>query len=162
MLEFFGIGVGSLEIQLERFGFYPGEAIRGRLVLALRPPQAARALVVGLRARQRVVERYRSARENVLNHRNETVWEFERELAGAGTYGEGSYPFELLVPGDVFHAETPPPPGLLGDLARAVSFLQPQKRFPLQWTVFARVVRPFRVDVTKKIDVVVTERPAGG
>jgi len=162
MLEFFGIGVGSIEIQLERFGFYPGDTIRGQLVLKLREPQSARALVVGLRARQRVVERYRSPRENVLNYRNETVWEFERELAGEGVYTEGSYPFEILVPGDIFRAEAAPPPGILGDIARAVSFLQPQKRFPLQWQVFGFVSRPFKVDIKKQIDVVVTERPAGG
>jgi hypothetical protein len=162
MLEFFGIGVGTIELQLERFGFYPGDTIRGQLVLKLRAPQEARALVVGLRARQRVVDRYRSPRENVLSYRNETVWEFQRELAGSGVYGEGSYPFELLVPSDVFRTEAPPPPGLLGDIARAVSFLQPQKRFPLQWRVFGAVSRPFKVDVKKTIDVVVTERPAGG
>ena len=161
MLEFFGIGVGSIEIQLERFGFYPGDTIRGQLVLKLREPQSARAIVVGLRARQRVVDRYRSPRENVLSYRNETVWEFKRELAGEGVYSEGSYPFELLVPSDIFRAEAAPPPGLLGDIARAVSFLQPQKRFPLQWHVFAAVSRPFRVDVKKKVDIVVTERPAG-
>ena len=97
----------------------------------------------------------------VLSYRNETVWEFKRELAGEGVYSEGSYPFELLVPSDIFRAEAAPPPGLLGDIARAVSFLQPQKRFPLQWHVFAAVSRPFRVDVKKKVDIVVTERPAG-
>ncbi len=159
VLEFFGIGVGTIEIQLERFGFYPGDPIRGQLVLKLRAPQEARAIVVGLRARQRVVDRVRSPRENVLNYRNETVWEFKRELAGEGVYSEGSYPFELLVPSDIFHTDAAPPDGLLGDIARVVSFLQPVKRFPLQWQVFAAVSRPFKVDVKKKVDVVVTERP---
>ncbi len=162
MLDFFGIGVGTIEIPLERSGFYPGDTIRGQVVLKLRAPQPARAIVVGLRARQRVVDRYRSPRENVLNYRNETVWEFERELAGEGVYTEGSYPFELVVPSDIFRTEAPPPDGLVGDIARAVSFLQPVKRFPLQWQVFAAVSRPYKVDVKKRVDVVVTERPAGG
>jgi hypothetical protein len=161
MLEFFGIGVGSIELQLERYGFYPGDTIRGQLVLKLSEPQPARALMVGLRARQRVVDRFRSTGENVLSYRTETVWEFKRDLAGEGTYREGSYPFELLVPSDVFHREAGPPAGLLGDIARAVSFLQPQKRFPLQWQVFAVVSRPYKVDLKKRVDVVVTERPAG-
>lgn len=162
MLEFFGIGVGTIEIELEQFGFYPGDTIRGQVVLELRSPQPARALVVGLRARQRVVDRYRSPRESVLSYRNETVWEFRRELAGAGVYTEGRYPFELLVPSDVFRPEPAPPAGLLGDLARAVSFLQPVKRFPLQWQVFAAVSRPLKVDVKKRIDVVVSARPTVG
>jgi hypothetical protein len=163
MLEFFGIGVGSIDIQLERFAFCPGDAIRGQLVLALRAPQSARGVVVGLRARQKVVDRYRAPHENVLSYRNETVWEFKRELAGAGVYGEGRYPFELVVPGDVFATPVVPPPGLLGDVARAVSFLRREKRFPLQWHVFAAVSRPFKLDLKRKVDVVVTERvePAG-
>jgi hypothetical protein len=163
MLEFFGFGVGTIELRLDRFAFCPGDTIRGQLVLALREPQSARALVVGVRARQKVVDRYRGARENVLSYRNETVWEFKHELAGEGVYTEGTYPFELVVPSDVFHAEVGPPPGLLGDVARAVSFLQPQKRFPLQWHVFGSVRRRFKLDLTKKVDIVVTERqePAG-
>ena len=162
MLEFFGIGVGTIEIQLERFAYFPGETIRGEVRLKLSEPQSARALIVGVRARQKVVDRYRAARENVLSYRNETVWEFKRELGGTGVYTEGSYPFELVVPSDIFQAQVAPPPGLLGDVARAVSFLQPQKRFPLQWHVFAAVSRPWKVDVKKKVDIVVTERPEPG
>jgi hypothetical protein len=162
MLEFFGIGVGTVELRLERFAFCPGDTIRGQLVLKLREPQSARALVVGVRARQKVVDRYRSSGENVLSHRTETVWEFKRELCGEGVYGEGSYPFELVVPSDIFQAKVAPPPGLLGDVARAVSFLQPQKRFPLQWHVFGAVDRRFKLDLTKKVDIVVTERMEPG
>jgi len=163
MLEFFGIGVGSIEIQLERFGFYPGDTIRGQVVLKLRAPQSARAVVVGLRARQKVVQRRFSPRDPVLTYRTETVWEFKRELAGEGAYQEGSYPFELVVPSDVFRPEAEPPSGIVWDIARAIVFplLQGERRYPLQWQVFAAVSRPFKVDVKKKVDVVVTERPAG-
>ena len=163
MLEFFGLGLGRIEIRLERFGFYPGDTIRGQLVLQLHEPQSARALVVGLRARQKVAQRRASPRDVVLTHRTETVWEFERELAGEGVYREGSYPFELLVPSDVFRAPATPPAGIVWDIARAITFpfLQGEQRFPLQWQVFAAVSRPYRVDVKKRVDIVVTERPAG-
>jgi len=158
MLEFLGIGLGTLEIQLDRFSFVPGEKITGRLSFKLKEPTAARGVVVGVRARQRVIERNRSSQGTSTSYRNDVVWKFERNLAGEDVYTDGSFPFELVIASDVFHDRVDPPPGTLGDIARVVSFLSPSKRMPLEWEVYGHVDLPWKVNVSKKVSIVVTER----
>jgi hypothetical protein len=157
MLEVFGIGVGSITVQLEHYAYHPGETIRGEVAVRLRSPEATGGVVVGVRARQRIVDRSRSPRDYVVSARTETVWEFRRELAGPGTLATASYAFELGLPADLYARQAEPPPGLVGDVVRAIAFLQREKRYPLQWQVYGRLLRPWKVDLTRRVDIVVTE-----
>jgi hypothetical protein len=52
-----------------------------------------------------------------------------------------------------------PPEGLLGDIARAASFLSGETRFPLEWEVFAYIDIPWRLNVKKNVAITVSEAP---
>ncbi len=161
MLEFLGIGLGTLDIRLERFAFVPGDRVVGTLSFKLKEPTAARGVVVGVHARQRVVERHRSTQGGTsTSYRNDVVWKFERVLSGEDIYTEGSHSFELVIASDVFRESVEPPPGTLGEIARVVSFLSPTKRMPLEWEVYGHIDLPWKINVSKKVSIAVTEREA--
>lgn len=158
-------GNGKLEIRLPKLTFGAGEAIDGDLSYALDAPMKARALVVGLRAKQRI--RTRAVRNGSVSVEDttKTLYEFKNELSGEKTYSRGDASFHLAVPHDVhrFEAQAQAPDGLLGDIARAASFLSGESRSPVEWEVFAVIDIPWKVNVKKAQAITVTEGapPAG-
>lgn len=167
MLEWIGIGLGRIDLALERDDFVAGDLVRGRLSLRLKEPVPARGLHVGVRARQRRLERHVTRGGGpTLSYSRHKVWEFTRRLAAEGVFEVADHDFELRLPDDVFRGMIEPPPGMLGEVARAVSFLAGSARFPLEWEVFGRLDIPFRLDVHGEASIVVGEghdrgRPAG-
>jgi hypothetical protein len=152
---------GKMEIRLAKHAFVMGELIEGVVTYALDEPMDARALVVGLRATQRTVTRSRSTQgpTNIV-HQRQTVYEFKNELGGEATYRSGERAFTLVVPEAANARGATPPSGILGDIARAASFLSGNAAFPLEWEVFGYVDIPWKLNVKKGVPIAVTEAPA--
>ncbi len=151
MLEVLAIGVGELQIKLKQVDYQLGDTIRGLVKVRLTEKLEAKRLVVGLEARQRTV----GLHDNTVSYSNGKVWRFEKELAGEGRYLKRAKRFELKIPEDLERAG-PAPDSPLGDIAQVISFLSPNKRFPLEWQVFAFLDRPWKFNVKAKVPITVT------
>lgn len=159
MLSFLGIGLGKVELSLERVVFKPGDTIRGRMSFSLKEPTAARRVAVGLYGRQRVVSSSRHNGTRTVGHRVDDVFKFEQSLSGEDLYTAGSHPFEIVIPSYVLSGArgVQPPDGALGDMLRAISFLSPNKQFPVEWEIRAFVDVPFKINPKTAMSIAVTE-----
>ncbi len=158
MLKFLGIGLGRVDLVLERHTFVPGDPVRGRVRWALEEPTPARRVAVGIYATQRVVTSHVGGQGNTVGYRKDKVWSFEQALGGEDLYTTGEAAFEIVIPSNVLRGGAcEPPPGPLGDVVRVVSFLSPNKRFPIEWEVRGFVDVPFKVNPKAKAAITVTE-----
>ncbi|MGZ3423727.1 MAG: hypothetical protein ACXVEF_18420 [Polyangiales bacterium] len=159
MLEMFGIGLGKVEMSLERVVFVPGDRIRGRMSYRLKEPTPARRVAVGLYAKQRTISVGRGSNGGTsVGHSSSWVYRFELPLSGEDLYTSGAHDFELVIPSNALAGfGTSPPAGPLGDLVRTISFLSPTKHFPLEWEVRAFVDVPFKINPKTSQSITVTE-----
>jgi hypothetical protein len=157
VLDILGIGVGKLSIALERVDFALGDTFPGVLELQLTEPLEAKRLVVGVEASQRVV----TTRRESIGYRRDVAWRFEKQLEGEGRFSDGTWPFTLRLP-HTLEQSGQLPDSLLGDLAQVVSFFQPSKRFPLEWSVLAFLDRPWKVNLKGRVAITVSASKAGG
>ncbi len=151
MLDLLGIGVGRLTLELDAVDFVLGDTIRGLAKLELSEPLEAKRLVVGVEASQRVV----STSQNSVGYHRDKVWRFEKQLKGEGTFSKLKSRFTLKLPEEL-RSSGQVPAGVLGDMAQVLSFFTPTKRFPLEWSVFAFLDRPWKVNVKAKVPITVS------
>jgi hypothetical protein len=159
MLSFLGIGLGKVNLTLERVVFKPGDTIRGHVSFTLKEPTPARRVAVGLYGRQRVVTSSMSNGTRTVGHRVDDVFKFEHQLAGEDIYTTGAHNFEIVIPSYVLSGArgVQPPDGPLGDMLRAISFLSPSKQFPVEWEIRAFVDIPFKINPKTAMSITVTE-----
>lgn len=147
-MGFLGLGVGKLDLHLEQHDFDAGDWLNGQIVLRLKESVQASKLVVRLIATQRRRERRRDAQGNErMVNTTATIFETELEVAGEGTYAAGEeYEFEMRVPRvDV--------PQELAGVAHLARMIRGQDPTPLQWTVKAVLVQPWKFDVKKAVSI---------
>jgi hypothetical protein len=159
MLSFLGIGLGKVSVSLDRVVFKPGDTIRGRMSFSLKEPTPARRIAVGLYGRQRVVSTGMNNGTRTASHRVDDVFKLERDLAGEDLYTAGDHPFEIVIPSYVLSGArgVQPPEGALGDMLRVISFLSPNKQFPVEWEIRAFVDLPFKINPKASMSITVTE-----
>jgi hypothetical protein len=160
MLSFLGIGLGKVDLSLDRVVFKPGDTIRGRMKFSLKEPTPARRLAVGLYGRQRAVSTSNgSGGVRTVGHRVDDVYKFEHVIAGEDLYTHGDHGFEIVIPSYVLSGArgVDAPPGTLGDVVRAISFLSPQKQFPVEWEIRAFVDLPFKLNPKSSMSITITE-----
>lgn len=159
MLSFLGIGLGKVDVSLERVVFKPGDTIRGRMKFSLKEPTPARRIAVGLYGRQRAVSIGMNNGVRTVGHRVDDVFKFEQQLGGEDLYTTGDHPFEIVIPSYVLSGArgVTPPEGALGDVVRAISFLSPNKQFPVEWEIRAFVDLPFKINPKAAMSVTITE-----
>jgi hypothetical protein len=157
VLDLLGIGVGKLEITLDRVDYHLGDTIKGTVTLELTEPLEAKRLVVGVEASQRVV----STGHNSVGYRRDKAWRFEKQLKGEGSFSKLKARFTLKLP-EGLEQSGQLPDTLLGDMAQVMSFFTPTKRFPLEWSVFGFLDRPWKINVKAKVPITVSARAAEG
>lgn len=122
-----GIGEGSIEMQLEKPDFAPGQAIRGKIILNLKKPIDARELVVCFFGR---THGKTGGRKYLVT----------RVLGDARTYQSGeSFDFELLTPTDIIPKDSPLSDNLMLEILT----------IGYQWCVEAKLDMPMKFDVSK-------------
>lgn len=153
-----GIGVGKLELSLDRFDFRPGDSIVGTVRLALTEPMEAKRLIVSVvGTRERVGYEKDSAGHKRQTRDTEILWEFERELAGARTYRDQEYRFDIAIPSDVHRQAVIQSSGIIGDIARVVQSATSSGRMPARWRVLAELDIPWKRNIKHKVDITVRE-----
>ncbi len=146
-----GVGRGEVRVALDELRGRAGGDLRGKVTVALTEPIDGRRLVVELRASQRGVESRGGVRTPIAT----TLYKFEHELAGAARFHRGEFGFTLPVPRTLGGGRPTPPPGRLGDVARAVSAVVAPTTGPIEWRVIARLVVPMARDLEHAVDVMI-------
>lgn len=146
-------GKGRIEIFLDKYNYFLGEMISGRLSLKLKKPVRARALKVALIGQQKTTQRgglttigsgtYRSSTET------RPIYNFEIPLDGEKEYTGGEYTFQIKIP------ETLPqpmlPPGTVGTILTLITGTSQT----IDWYVRAYLDVPMGLDVSGKVQVVI-------
>lgn len=153
-----GIGVGTLQLSLDRFEYRPGDTVAGSVKLALTEPMNADRLVVKLiGTRQRVSYSKNAAGGQSQTTHTESLCELERELDGSRSYLNESYSFELAIPSDIDKSAKIVDNGVLGDVARVVQSVASAHHLPAAWHVEVTLDIPWKRNVKKKVDITVRE-----
>jgi hypothetical protein len=146
-----GIGVGSVELQLVKRVFQPGDTVHGRVALKLKNKTEAKRLVAvveGTEERTSYVSDGRGGR--IRRSETVTVHRFEQELDGKRTYHQEAYDLHLPLPAK---AEVALPGGTLGDVARFVTAVAQVMRNPVTWRVHVFLDIPWKANVKAHADI---------
>ena len=150
-----GIGRGDVRIELDRTKLGPGDALRGRVVLALPEPVDGKRLVVSLVAFQRTIEFQRRDGHRTTTANRTEIFRFDRELSGPAQFTTKALPFELTVPPDALDKQAPPGSHPIADAVRSVaSVLSPQVG-PVEWSVMARLEISWGRDLSHDVDIAI-------
>ena len=150
----FGIGEGKIEIVLPKTNYVGGETIKGKLALTLNQPKKAKGLRVELVARQKQRSRSHSTKGGTIITEVD-VFRLPLQLKGEGEFTSSEYEFELKVP-DVPSAA--PTPRL--ELIPGVLSIGAPSAYPVMWYVTASLDLPMSLDITKKVPISVSPKPA--
>ncbi|MBD3210061.1 hypothetical protein GF318_01645 [Candidatus Micrarchaeota archaeon] len=140
----FGIGEGSMDLQLDRTDVKSGGRITGKLKLNLNKPKEAKGLYVRLMGERRVTRRGKK--------RKETVYNYVQQLGGEKTYESGEYTFELKVP-EKTEVEKKMGEGMAGavvGVAKTLGVLE-----PVRYYVKANLDVPMSLDISKTVEIAV-------
>ncbi len=153
-MGFLGFGKGKIKVTLDKYGFAPGETIRGTLNMGLKKSVDARGLKIGLVAEELVRERRRDGKGTHTSRRR--IFDFDYPLDGEKTYpagDHGPYPFEITVPkdeADPGHGEG----GIGRTAAQVMRFATNVGRSRmLRWHVVAALDVPKAFDVKKRVKI---------
>ena len=153
-----GLGRGQVKLELDQTKAAPGGTLRGRVVLALTEPVAAKRLLVTLRARQRYITVKRANDGKGVGASHAEVYQFDKELVPSQTFGPGTHELELDVPPDALELKAKAPAGgnPLTDVARTIASAVSPTMGPIEWQVIARLEIAWGRDLSDEVDIVVT------
>jgi hypothetical protein len=151
-----GLGRGTVRLELDRTRLAPGDALRGRVVLALDEPIDAKRLVVTLAAHQRTVEIKRDRGNRVPVSSRTQIYHLDRELSGPTAYASSTVAFELDVPPDALDLHAAAGSHPIADVVREVASVFSPTAGPIEWSVTARLDISWGRDLSHKVDVVIS------
>jgi uncharacterized ubiquitin-like protein YukD len=150
-----GLGRGTVRLELDRTRATAGEALRGRVTLALTEDVDAKALIVSLRAHQRTIELQRRDGQRISVSNRSEIFHFDQELGGAKRYTSGTQPFEIIVPPDALDKRAAPGSHPVADAIRSVASVMGPTAGPVEWSVSVRLEIWWGRDLSHDVDIVV-------
>lgn len=152
-----GLGRGSVKLELDQTKAAPGQAIKGRLILAVTEAVEVKRVLVTLRARQRYIAVKRSDGGGVGSSHAD-VYQFDKELAPSGKYDpQQTFDFELVVPPDALDLKPQQSAGgnPLSDVARTIASAVTPNAGPIEWQVIGRLEISWGRDLAHDVDIIV-------
>ncbi|MFH1102089.1 MAG: hypothetical protein V1726_08670 [Methanobacteriota archaeon] len=162
-------GPDKITLSLEKFDYKPGDNIKGTVTLNLKKPTKARNLTVSLIGR--VTEKTQGTSVRVsggsprVHSSSQTrtfdIYNFAMPLEGEKEYSEGTYPFDMKIPENIFQTEQKPVgpqyEGALGTLAKIAAGASPYHTYSrIDWFVESRLDIPMGLDVRKSQKIVLS------
>jgi hypothetical protein len=99
---------GTIEVQLKKYNFKPGEEIEGTVRVDLKKPTPGKELVVSFVGQR--IDNYMSTKGALSNSpkvssnkKVQNVHSFEQPLSGSQEYHKNSYEFTILIPPDILN-----------------------------------------------------------
>ncbi|MFH1391097.1 MAG: sporulation protein [Candidatus Diapherotrites archaeon] len=151
----FGLGVGKIDLKLEKTVFNPGETIQGEVKLKVNKQIKAKGVKVVLNA-TRQTSSYSNGRRT---SNTQTLYNFEQEMDVERDYnpseGEKIYKFQLQVPTGIGKK---PEIGneALGQIVNVASMLSGSSS-QIKWVLTAKLDIPMGFDVAKTVQISVSE-----
>lgn len=147
-------GKGRIELYLDKYNYFLGETISGRMTLKLKKPTHARGLKVALISEQKTTQHgglgavstgsgYHSSTET------RRIYNFEIPLDGEKEYVGGDYTFQIKIPENLLQPMLPP--GNVGTVLQMVTGTSQR----INWYVRAYLDIPMGLDVSGKVHVVI-------
>ncbi len=153
-----GLGRGAVKLELDNTRVAPGGTIKGRIVLALSEPVAAKRLLVTLRARQRIVTVKRGEGAKGVSATHADVFQFDQELSPSQTFDARTVEFELPIPADALDLKAQPNNNSpLADAARTIASAFNPAAGPIEWQVIGRLEIAWGRDLSSEVDILVQQ-----
>lgn len=153
------LGPDEMTLTLEKFSFKPDDTVNGIVNLSLKKPTKARKLQVALIGKVRTTH---LDSDGDLQSQYKTVYDFTLPLDGEKEYHHGQYPFEIKIQSDILHGSSSGQQmqmGIANELGTIVSvlgqMLAGQK--PIHWMIHANLDIPWKLDVQKSQDIVISQ-----
>ena len=140
-----GIGLGKIELVLDKTYFNFGEVIKGKLKLTLKENVEARGLRVRL-IEERTIKAFNLSR-GTSETRKEEIMLNEVNLAGEQSFSSQDYDFELAIPSSPNNTQ------ITNTLSQAANFFGAKP--PIRYLIDASLDIPNKFDVNKKIVIVI-------
>lgn len=144
----FSFGKGTIEIQISKYDYVPGETIQGTVLLKLKKPIKAKGLFIEFYG-ERKAYHFTGKRRTT---RTIKVFDFKQPLDGEKEYSttEQTYRFSIKIPRDVASSSQE---GVAGTLMRATQLLTQTMQTNTRWYLTAYLDIPWAFDVSKKIQI---------
>lgn len=147
-----GIGVGTLTIHPGQEHTPMGGTMRGKVRLALEEATELERVTLTLLAKQeRMGLQKGPSGKRTPVRRTETLYSYDVELAGAGTYEAETFTFSVRVPSQL--EEKVEAEGALGDVLKFAQGVQAMTRGPVLWSLLATAAVPWKRNVRGSTDV---------
>jgi len=149
----FGLSKGTIEIQLDRNNFQPGDIINGRVVLQMKKTVVAKDLTIRLIANQKVTQGVGTNRSTRIMK----IYDFKLNLDNEKEYPANQqliYPFNIQIPRNLSSGQIPEQLGqTLGTVAKLAQAMT-GSRSTTYWYLIANLTVPGMFnDVKKKIQI---------
>ena len=151
----------EMTLELERYAFTPGDAIKGVVVLDLKKPVNGQKLEAALIGTMKTT--YRDS--HGVHSRDETIYHFRLPLDGEKEYQIGRYPFEITIQPDILMSNSMSDQlnrtleENLGSIGSVLGQMVTGQR-PIHWKVQAHIEIPMRPDVRQSRDIVISPAEA--
>src|SRR3989338_8538345 len=100
----FGLGKGSIEIQLEKYNFSPGETINGKVFLKIKKQEKAKAVIIRLIGEQKS-SNFSTVQKTNVKTRKQYIYDFKQQLDSEKEYsGEFNYNFQIKIPQNILNS----------------------------------------------------------
>lgn len=167
-----GFGKGTIEVQLNKFNFSPGEVIEGTVTLKLKKPVKAKELSIRIVGEQTTTQSEginlgggvsigmgTSRRTHSTGSRTTTttIFDFKQTLDGEKEYTSGGqplvYPFQIKIPANVLNQQSQAPKeGVLGTVIKAAQMMSGTSS-KISWYLIANLDIPKSFDVSKRVQI---------
>lgn len=152
-------GQDEMIIRLEKNSFKPDDTIKGIIDLSLKKPIKARKLEVALIGK--VTTTHRDS-DGHIRSQEETIYNFALPLDGEKEYQNGQYTFEIKIQPDILRFGLPGQQlqheleTKLGTIGSVLGQMVTGQR-PIHWMVHAHLDIPWKLDVGKSQDIVISQ-----
>ncbi|MBM3233818.1 hypothetical protein FJZ19_01860 [Candidatus Pacearchaeota archaeon] len=152
---FWPFGKGSVDIQLDKYDFSPGDTVSGKAVFTLKKVVHARGAKVRLIGVKKETKIGGSALFNSKTNVNKSmgyVFDFVQPLSGEKDYsGNFTYNFKIKIPKNVL-TQSDIGEGIAGTIIKSAQILSGVSS-QIKWYVVAFLDVPMGIDVSKKVQI---------
>jgi hypothetical protein len=160
---------GSIQIELKKYSFTPGENIEGTLRVSLKKPMKGKKLRVGLYGKR--IDRYMttdglvgsSSKKSVgSSTRSEIFYKFEQPVSGSQEYHNNDFDFSLFIAPDILEKSQENENKMVEGMEKTASAIKvitggtSRTQSQVKWVVKAILDLP-GFDVSKGQDITLTK-----
>ncbi len=144
----FGFGKGSIEIQLEKYNFSPGETISGNVSLKVKKQEKAKAVTIRLIGEQKT-SNFSTVQKTSTQTRKQYIYDFKQQLDKEKEYsGEYNYNFQIKIPQNILNSIN----STLSAVMNSMQILTGQSS-QIRWYLIASLEIPWAIDISKKVQI---------